>query len=134
MSSAAAARRRTAAGVRATGVSASAGSPGQPLPGGTGLAKAARSPGAGLLVQALTMGRPTRRGCWCARIPHGTGAVVGGGVMGLTSALGSRGGSRRAMCPGPAGRRHGLGGRRGLWFPYHVEPRDRVVGWGSGSW
>lgn len=58
--------------------------------------------------------------------------VVGGGVVGLTSALElSRAGHvvrcvRDTPVPDTVSAVAG-----GLWFPYHVDPRDRVLGWGS---
>ena len=57
--------------------------------------------------------------------------VVGGGVVGLTSALELARAGHEVRCvrdqqvidtvSAVAG---------GLWFPYHVEPRGRVIGWG----
>lgn len=60
--------------------------------------------------------------------------VVGGGVVGLTSALelARAGHDVRCVRDVPAaGTVSAVAG--GLWFPYHVEPRDRVVGWGLTS-
>lgn len=57
--------------------------------------------------------------------------VVGGGVVGLTSALVLAERGHRVTCVRdvPAARTvSAVAG--GLWFPYHVEPRERVVGWG----
>ncbi|MBR7743601.1 FAD-binding oxidoreductase [Phycicoccus sp. BSK3Z-2] len=57
--------------------------------------------------------------------------VVGGGVVGLTSALALAGRGHRVRCVRDvpaAGTVSAVAG--GLWFPYHVEPRERVVGWG----
>ena len=58
--------------------------------------------------------------------------VVGGGVVGLTSALElARAGYRvRCVRDQPVAETvSAVAG--GLWFPYHVEPRDRVVAWGA---
>lgn len=58
-------------------------------------------------------------------------AVVGGGVVGLTSALLLAEAGNRVTCVRDvpaAGTVSAVAG--GLWFPYHVEPRDRVVAWG----
>lgn len=57
--------------------------------------------------------------------------VVGGGVIGLTTALALADTGHRVTCirdVPAAGTVSAVAG--GLWFPYHVEPRDRVVGWG----
>ncbi|NHA68517.1 FAD-binding oxidoreductase [Phycicoccus sp. CMS6Z-2] len=57
--------------------------------------------------------------------------VVGGGVVGLTAALALAGAGHRVWCVREvpaAGTVSAVAG--GLWFPYHVEPRDRVVAWG----
>ena len=57
--------------------------------------------------------------------------VVGGGVIGLTSALGlaRAGHTVRCVRDEPVGdTTSAVAG--GLWFPYHVEPRDRVLAWG----
>src|SRR5829696_5684707 len=57
--------------------------------------------------------------------------VVGGGVVGLTAALRLAQAGHRVSCVRdlPVARTvSALAG--GLWFPYHVEPRERVVGWG----
>jgi D-amino-acid oxidase len=57
--------------------------------------------------------------------------VVGGGVVGLTTALRLAESGQRVRCVRdvPAiDTVSALAG--GLWFPYHVEPRDRVVDWG----
>ncbi len=57
--------------------------------------------------------------------------VVGGGVVGLTTALRLAQAGHRVDCVRDvpvAETVSALAG--GLWFPYHVEPRDRVVGWG----
>ncbi len=61
-------------------------------------------------------------------------AVVGGGVAGLTSALLLAQAGHRVSClrdVPAAGTVSAVAG--GLWFPYHVEPRDRVTGWGLTS-
>jgi D-amino-acid oxidase len=57
--------------------------------------------------------------------------VVGGGVMGLTSALGLARAGHLVRCVRDepvADTTSAVAG--GLWFPYHVEPRARVLGWG----
>ncbi len=57
--------------------------------------------------------------------------VVGGGVVGLTSALrlAEAGHTVRCVRDVPAaGTVSAVAG--GLWFPHHVDPRDRVVAWG----
>ncbi len=57
--------------------------------------------------------------------------VVGGGVVGLTTALRLAQAGHRVECvrDAPASETvSALAG--GLWFPYHVEPRDRVAEWG----
>ena len=57
--------------------------------------------------------------------------VVGGGVMGLTSALGLARAGHEVRCvrDEPVGdTTSAVAG--GLWFPYHVEPRARVLDWG----
>jgi D-amino-acid oxidase len=57
--------------------------------------------------------------------------VVGGGVVGLTTALGlaRAGHAVRCVRAEPVAETvSAVAG--GLWFPYHVEPRDRVLGWG----
>lgn len=60
--------------------------------------------------------------------------VVGGGVVGLTSALRLAEDGHRVRLvrdvPAP-GTVSAVAG--GLWFPYHVEPRERVVRWGLAS-
>lgn len=58
--------------------------------------------------------------------------VVGGGVIGLTTALelARAGHVVRCVRDAPvADTVSALAG--GLWFPYHVDPRDRVLRWGS---
>lgn len=58
-------------------------------------------------------------------------SVVGGGVVGLTAALRLARAGHHVRCVRdvPAARTvSALAG--GLWFPYHVEPRTRVLGWG----
>jgi D-amino-acid oxidase len=60
--------------------------------------------------------------------------VVGGGVVGLTAALRLARAGHRVECVRDvpvAETVSALAG--GLWFPYHVEPRDRVVAWGLAS-
>ena len=57
--------------------------------------------------------------------------VVGGGVVGLTAALGLARAGHVVRCVRDepvADTVSAVAG--GLWFPYHVEPRDRVLGWG----
>lgn len=57
--------------------------------------------------------------------------VVGGGVVGLTTALVLADAGHAVTCvrDQPVGDTvSAVAG--GLWFPYHVEPRDRVIGWG----
>jgi D-amino-acid oxidase len=58
--------------------------------------------------------------------------VVGGGVVGLTSALRLARAGHRVACvrdlPASATVSAVAGG---LWFPYHVEPRERVLQWGA---
>ena len=57
--------------------------------------------------------------------------VVGGGVIGLTSALGLARAGHVVRCVRDepvADTTSAVAG--GLWFPYHVEPRDRVLEWG----
>lgn len=57
--------------------------------------------------------------------------VVGGGVVGLTSALELARAGHRVTCvrdQAVADTVSAVAG--GLWFPYHVEPRRRVVDWG----
>jgi D-amino-acid oxidase len=60
--------------------------------------------------------------------------VVGGGVLGLTSALELARAGHRVSCV----RDEAVGDTTsavagGLWFPYRVEPRARVVGWGRAT-
>ena len=57
--------------------------------------------------------------------------VVGGGVIGLTSALGLARAGHTVRCVRDepvADTTSAVAG--GLWFPYHVDPRDRVLEWG----
>ena len=57
--------------------------------------------------------------------------VVGGGVVGLTTALRLAQAGHQVSCLRdlPVERTvSAIAG--GLWFPYHVDPRERVVGWG----
>ena len=61
-------------------------------------------------------------------------AVVGAGVVGLTCALrlAQAGHTVRGLRDQPAADTvSAVAG--GLWFPYHVEPRDRVVGWAAAA-
>ncbi|MGL5863898.1 MAG: FAD-dependent oxidoreductase, partial [Phycicoccus sp.] len=56
--------------------------------------------------------------------------VVGGGVVGLTTALelARAGHDVRCVRERPAAETvSAVAG--GLWFPYHVEPRERVLDW-----
>ncbi|HET6967986.1 MAG TPA: FAD-dependent oxidoreductase, partial [Ornithinibacter sp.] len=58
--------------------------------------------------------------------------VVGGGVVGLTAALrlAQAGHAVRCVRDAPvADTVSAVAG--GLWFPYHVEPRERVAAWGA---
>ncbi|HYN67373.1 MAG TPA: FAD-dependent oxidoreductase [Ornithinibacter sp.] len=57
--------------------------------------------------------------------------VIGGGVVGLSCALGlaRAGHAVRCVRDAPvADTTSAVAG--GLWFPYHVDPRDRVLAWG----
>ena len=57
--------------------------------------------------------------------------VVGGGVIGLTSALELARAGHRVRCVRDqpvVDSTSAVAG--GLWFPYHVQPRARVLGWG----
>ena len=57
--------------------------------------------------------------------------VVGGGVVGLTTALGLAAAGHAVRCVRDvpvADTTSAVAG--GLWFPYHVEPRDKVLAWG----
>jgi D-amino-acid oxidase len=60
--------------------------------------------------------------------------VVGGGVVGLTTALELAVAGHSVQCvrdqPVTATVSAVAGG---LWFPYHVEPRERVIGWGRAA-
>ncbi len=57
--------------------------------------------------------------------------VVGGGVVGLTSALELARAGHDVRCVRDVPVRDTVSAvAGGLWFPYHVEPRDRVLGWG----
>jgi len=61
-------------------------------------------------------------------------AVVGGGVIGLTAALGLARAGHEVCCVRDepvADTTSAVAG--GLWFPYHVQPRDRVLAWGRVS-
>ena len=60
--------------------------------------------------------------------------VVGGGVVGLTSALELARAGHEVRCVRDqpvADTVSAVAG--GLWFPYHVEPRDRVIAWGAAA-
>jgi D-amino-acid oxidase len=57
--------------------------------------------------------------------------VVGGGVVGLTTALRLAEAGHRVRCVRDVPALDTVSALSGgLWFPYHVEPRDRVAGWG----
>ena len=57
--------------------------------------------------------------------------VVGGGVVGLTSALRLAEAGHDIRCVRDLAASATVSAvAGGLWFPYHVEPRDRVVRWG----
>ena len=58
--------------------------------------------------------------------------VVGGGVVGLTSALELARAGHVVRCVRDAAATDTVSAvAGGLWFPYHVEPRDRVLAWGA---
>lgn len=60
--------------------------------------------------------------------------VVGGGVVGLTCALDLARAGHHVRCVRDvpvADTVSAVAG--GLWFPYHVEPRERVLAWGSAA-
>jgi D-amino-acid oxidase len=58
--------------------------------------------------------------------------VVGGGVVGLTAALRLAQAGHRVRCVRDVPVSETVSALAGgLWFPYHVDPRDRVVTWGS---
>ena len=60
--------------------------------------------------------------------------VVGGGVVGLTAALRLAESGHDVRCVRDvAASRTVSAVAGGLWFPYHVHPRDRVVRWGLRS-
>jgi len=57
--------------------------------------------------------------------------VVGGGVIGLTAALGLARAGHAVRCVRDAPVAESTSAvAGGLWFPYHVEPRARVLAWG----
>lgn len=57
--------------------------------------------------------------------------VVGAGVVGLTTALELSRAGHAVRCVGDQAALETVSAvAGGLWFPYHVEPRDRVLGWG----
>ncbi|WP_377644303.1 NAD(P)/FAD-dependent oxidoreductase [Oryzobacter terrae] len=57
--------------------------------------------------------------------------VVGGGVVGLTSSLALAEAGHRVRCVRDVPAAETVSAvAGGLWFPYHVEPRDRVAAWG----
>ena len=59
-------------------------------------------------------------------------AVVGGGVVGLTAALRLAQAGHGVRCVRDAAVADTVSAvAGGLWFPYHVEPRERVAGWGA---
>ncbi|HSF98493.1 MAG TPA: FAD-dependent oxidoreductase [Ornithinibacter sp.] len=58
--------------------------------------------------------------------------VVGGGVVGLTSALQLARAGHEVQCVRDQPVSDTVSAvAGGLWFPYHVEPRDRVNAWGA---
>ncbi|MEO5608920.1 MAG: FAD-dependent oxidoreductase [Ornithinibacter sp.] len=58
--------------------------------------------------------------------------VVGAGVVGLTTALELAGAGHAVQCIGDQNVLETVSAvAGGLWFPYHVDPRDRVLAWGS---
>jgi len=58
--------------------------------------------------------------------------VVGGGVVGLTSSLRLAQAGHSVRCVRDAAVTDTVSAvAGGLWFPYHVDPRDRVVPWGA---
>ncbi len=58
--------------------------------------------------------------------------VVGAGVVGLTTALELTDAGHSVTCVADQAVGDSVSGvAGGLWFPYHVEPRDRVLAWGS---
>lgn len=58
--------------------------------------------------------------------------VVGGGVVGLTSALELARAGHEVHCVRDQPVTDTVSAvAGGLWFPYHVEPRERVIGWGA---
>ena len=60
--------------------------------------------------------------------------VVGGGVVGLTSALRLAQAGHAVRCVRDLAATDTVSALAGgLWFPYHVEPRDRVVAWGAAA-
>lgn len=60
--------------------------------------------------------------------------VVGGGVVGLTSSLALAGAGHRVRCVRDVPAAETVSAvAGGLWFPYHVEPRERVAAWGLES-
>jgi D-amino-acid oxidase len=60
--------------------------------------------------------------------------VVGGGVVGLTSALELARAGHAVQCVRDQAVTDTVSAvAGGLWFPYHVEPRDRVIGWGRAA-
>ncbi len=60
--------------------------------------------------------------------------VVGGGVVGLTSALALADAGHRVRCVRDVPVAETVSAvAGGLWFPYHVEPRERVAAWGLES-
>ncbi len=61
-------------------------------------------------------------------------SVVGGGVIGLTAALRLAEDGHRVSCLRDLPAAHTVSALAGgLWFPYHVEPRGRVLDWGRSS-
>ena len=127
MSEALAASRRTFAGFVATSVASVAGSPGHPVPGGTGEGKS--PPVTGWTSMGFTVG-PGR----AKMRPMVAVTVLGGGVIGLTSALElARAGHAVTVVRERPALESVSGVAGGLWFPYHVDPPARVLGWGLTS-
>ena len=125
MPSAVAASRRTRAGVVATGVSASAGSPGHPRPAGTG-----REQISGDGVRVLPVhGAHARGGC-----PHGTGDGHRWRRRGADVCPRPRPGrAHRALCARRPGGRHHLRRRRRPVVPLPRRTARAGVEWGRAT-